>query len=234
MLAGDPSVAPVLSLAGRTLRPRPQPIPCRVGGFGGAGGLAAFLREQRVNLLVDGTHPFAARMSANAVAAAAASGVALLRIERPAWNPGPADRWEMVPRMQEAPAALGPAPRRVLLTVGQQELTPFRAAPWHNYLIRSIDPPAPDSLPRGARAIAAAGPFSEAEERSLMAAHRIEVLVTKNSGGTATSAKLAAARALGLPVVMVARPVLPGAETGPDEIAAQRWIAAHQVARRGA
>jgi precorrin-6A/cobalt-precorrin-6A reductase len=234
LLAGDPSVTPILSLAGRTLVPRPQPIACRIGGFGGAEGLAAFLRAGRMDLLVDATHPFAARISANAVAAAAALGVKLLRIERPPWTPRFGDRWQEVAHMADAVAALGPAPRRVFLTVGQQELAPFRAAPWHSYLIRSIDPPAWRSLPPDAHVILAARPFTQDAERALLEAHRTQVIVTKNSGGGATIAKLAAARALGLPVVMVARPVLPPTGTVPDETAARAWIAAHQSARRGA
>jgi precorrin-6A/cobalt-precorrin-6A reductase len=131
-----------------------------------------------------------------------------------------------VPDMPAAARALGTAPRRVLLTVGQKELAPFRAAPWHRYLIRSIDPPDPASLPPGAESITAGGPFGVEEERALLAAHGIETIVTKNSGGTATAAKLAAARERGTPVVMVERPAPPpGLEVVPDAAAAMRWLA---------
>lgn len=187
-------------------------------------GLAAYLRAERIGALVDATHPFAAIISRNAVGAAARAGVPLLRIERRAWTPARGDDWRMVPGMEAAAAALGREPRRVFLTIGQQELAPFRAASWHRYLIRSIDPPPPETLPPDAEVIAASGPFAEAEERALLEAQGIEVLVTKNAGGTATAAKLVAARALGLPVVMVARPVLPPAETAPDAEAAMQWI----------
>ncbi len=234
LLAGDPAVAPLLSLAGRTRSPRPQPVSCRIGGFGGPAGLADFLRAEGYDLLVDATHPFAARISANAVAAARVAAVPLLRIERPDWAPIPGDHWREVARMEDAPGALGPVRRCVFLTVGQQELAPFRAAPWHSYLIRSIDPPAPETLPPDARVLTSAGPFAEGGERGLLQAHGIEVLVTKNSGGFATAPKLRAARALGIAVVMVARPVLPAADTVPDADSARAWIASHQPARRGA
>ena len=134
--------------------------------------------------------------------------------------------------MDAAAAALGPQPRRVLLTVGQQELAPFLAAPWHHYLIRSVEPPAPTSLPPAARTLTARGPFTEADEHRLLAAEQISVVVTKNSGGTATAAKLAAARAMGVEVVMVARPPAPQG-TVPDTAAALAWL--HQLAtERGA
>lgn len=199
-------------------------MPVRIGGFGGVEGLAAWLRAEAVDAMIDATHPFAARMSEHAVRAAAATGTPLLRIERPAWVPVPGDDWRVVAGMGEAAAALGATPRRVLLTVGQQELAPFRAAPWHRYVIRSIDPPAPEALPPNAEVILEAGPFTEAGERALMRARGIGVLVTKNAGGGATGAKLAAARSLGLPVVMVARPVLPAAERVTDAAAAAAWV----------
>ncbi len=133
--------------------------------------------------------------------------------------------------MAAAAAALGPPPRRVLLTVGQQELTPFAAHPQHRYLVRSVEPPPPGLLP-DALAIAARGPFALADETALLQAHGIERLVTKNSGGSATAAKLAAARALGIPVVMVARPPAPDAAAVPDAVAALAWL--HELfAERG-
>lgn len=223
-LAGDRRFAPLLSLAGATRAPVAPPIPWRRGGFGGSDGLAAYLAGEGVEFLVDATHPFAARMSAHAADAAAQAGVPLLALRRPPWVAGPGDRWEEFATMAEAAAALGPLPRRVFLTIGQKELAPFRAAPQHHYLIRSVDPPAPDSLPPRAELITARGPFDEPAERALLKAAGIERLVTKNSGGTAVAAKLAAARALGLPVLMVRRPPVPAVETVATVEAALAWL----------
>ena len=205
-LAGDPRFAPVLSLAGATRTPLLPSIPVRIGGFGGADGLRRWLREAGTEALVDATHPFAQRISRNVVAAAAETGVPTLRIDRPAWHPVAGDRWTTVPDMEAAASAIGVPPRRVLLTIGRQELTPFVAHPQHRYLVRSVDPPPPDALPPNSVVLTARGPFTLPEERGLLLQHRIEVLVTKNSGGDATAAKLVAAREAGLPVVMVARP----------------------------
>jgi precorrin-6A/cobalt-precorrin-6A reductase len=225
----------MLSLAGRTRAPLLPDGPHRIGGFGGAAGLARFLKHDGFAVLVDATHPFAARISANALLAARAAGVALLAIRRPEWRPGAGDRWTEVADMAAAAAALGATPRRVFLTVGRQDLAPFAAAPWHHYLVRSVDPPDPAVLPPGAVAIAARGPFGIEEERRLLADHAIDLLVTKNSGAAATAAKLAAARALRLGVVMVARPALP--EGAPDAAvadvpAALAWLR-HHAALRG-
>ncbi len=230
-LAGDARYRPVLSLAGRTRAPVAPPIPWRSGGFGGAEGLAAHLRAQDVTALVDATHPFAAQISRNAAVAAAAAGVPHLAVLRPPWTPQDGDRWTSVPDMAAAAAALGAQPRRVLLTIGQQELAPFAAAPWHRYLIRSVDPPPPALLPPGARTLTARGPFQEEDEMRLLAEEDIQAIVTKNSGGAATAAKLAAARILGIEVVMVARPPAPPG-TVPDAAAALAWL--HQLAPRPA
>jgi len=222
-LAGDARFRPVLSLAGRTRAPVPPPVPWRSGGFGGVDGLAAYLMAHRVEALVDATHPFAARISRNAVLAAGVSGVPHLAVLRPAWAAAPGDDWTLVQDMNGAAAALGLRPRRVLLTVGQQELAPFAAAPSHRYLIRSVDPPPPALVPPGARVMTARGPFDWADEVRLLLAERTEVLVTKNSGGSATAAKLAVARALGLRVVMVQRPPAPPG-TVPDAASALAWL----------
>ncbi len=230
-VAHDHRFRAMLSLAGRTSSPAPQPIPIHIGGFGGIDGLVGFLRDQEIDALVDATHPFAAQMTSHALAAARATGTQLLAIHRPAWAPQQGDRWHPVPDMEHAAAALGTAARRVMLTVGQQDLAPFIAAPQHHYLIRSIDKP--DTLPPYASVITARGPFAERDERSLLETHRIETLVTKNAGGTATRAKLDAARTLGIEVVIVSRPPLPeGLDHVPDAPAAHRWLEA-QAALRG-
>ncbi len=223
-LAKDTRMQPVLSLAGRTRAPVLPAIPARRGGFGGVDGLAAYLREHGIGALVDATHPFAAQISRNAVAAAAMAGVPSLAVLRPAWAPCPGDRWTEVADMAAAARALGPEPLRVFLTVGQQELACFGLAPWHSYLVRSVEPPNPALLPAMCRVITARGPFREDEERHLLRHERIEALVTKNSGGAATAPKLAAARALGVRVVMVERPLPPSGETVPDAAGALAWL----------
>lgn len=223
-LADDPRFDAVLSLAGRTKAPRTPPISFRIGGFGGAEGLAKHLRRETIDALVDATHPFAAQMSRNAACAAHVAGVALLAVCRPAWQPVAGDHWVPVADMATAVAALGSAPRRVLLTIGQKELAPFQAAPQHDYVVRSVDAPARESLPPRAEVITARGPFGEADERRLLGEKKIEVIVTKNSGGTATEAKLAAARALGLPVIMVERPARPDVKTVATAEEALAWL----------
>jgi precorrin-6A/cobalt-precorrin-6A reductase len=228
LLAGDPRFAPVLSFAGRTLAPIAPPIPHRLGGFGGAAGLADYLRAERVAALVDATHPFATRISANAEAAATATGVPRLVLRRSGWTAIPGDNWRRVSTVTGAAEALGADPRRVFLTIGRQDLLPFLAAPQHSYLLRSVDPPDPALVPPKARVIAARGPFSEAAERVLMTEHATQILVTKNSGGD--DAKLRAARALELPVIMVDRPPMPLGETVANPQAALAWLLARHAA----
>jgi precorrin-6A/cobalt-precorrin-6A reductase len=224
-LAGRSDFSPLLSLAGRTSDPRPLPIPTRIGGFGGVEGLARFLREDRIEAVVDATHPFAAVMSHNAAGACAQTGVPLLALRRPPWTHQEGDRWIEVESMMGAVQALGEVPRRVFLTVGRLELRPFAAAPQHTYLVRTIEPIG-DALPvPGIIAIHDRAPFDEVAERALMERERVQVVVTKNSGGTATYPKIAAARALGLPVIIVTRPDKPGnvEEVATDE-AAFEWL----------
>ncbi|MXP64148.1 cobalt-precorrin-6A reductase [Roseomonas sp. M0104] len=224
-LAGHAQLDATLSLAGVTRAPRPQPLPTRIGGFGGVAGLVEYLRAERIGAVVDATHPFAARMTRHAAEAAARCGVPLLRVDRPAWAPQPGDDWAEFPDMAALMAALGEAPRRVLLTVGQKELAPFRAAPWHHYVIRSVDPPDPASLPPGAEVLTATGPFALEEERTLLRRHGVEVLVSKNSGGAAVAAKLVAARERGIPVRLLARPPAPeGLARVPDVAGALHWL----------
>jgi precorrin-6A/cobalt-precorrin-6A reductase len=224
-LAGDPRYAAQLSLAGRTEIPAPSPVPVRIGGFGGAEGLARFLAEQHIDLLVDATHPFAVQMKINAIEAARMANVPLLAVRRAAWIAQEGDNWIEVADMQNAALALGEAPKRVFLTVGRQELAPFRLVPQHDYLLRSVDAPPPEALPPRAEVIAARGPFSVDDELELLRTHRTDRLVTKNSGGEATAAKLEAARIMNLPVVMVRRPLLPLAPASVETVAeALHWV----------
>ena len=230
-LADKPDIAPILSLAGATTNPAQAPIPQRVGGFGGAEGLAAFLVRERIGAVVDATHPFASRMSANAVAACRATNTPLVVFTRPPWTREPGDRWIEVATIEEAVDALEPGPRTVFLTQGRLQLAAFARAPQHRYIVRAIDRPAEIGALSGSKLILARGPFSLAEEVALMRREGAEVLVTKNSGGHATYAKIEAARALGIEVVILRRPPAPEAETLHDLDAVVAWIAAHGQAR---
>ena len=208
-LAPRTDLAVTLSLAGRTAAPAPQPVPVRIGGFGGAAGLAAWLGAEAIDLLIDATHPYAARISANAAEAATLAQVPLLALDRPAWVAVDGDRWTEVADMPAAVSALGATSRRAFLALGRNELAPFAAAPQHFYLIRSVDPVEPPLAVPHAVYLTGRGPFEEADERELLAEHRIEVIVAKNSGGAATYGKIVAARSLGLTVIMLARPARP-------------------------
>lgn len=204
-LAARADLDVTLSLAGRTIDPAPQPVPVRTGGFGGAEGLADYLATNRVDLLIDATHPFARQISANAERAADHSETPLIRLERVGWHPVEGDRWTPVTTIKEAVAALGTEPRRVFLAIGRQEAHNFNAAPQHHYLVRSVDPVAPLLTAPSVEYLLARGPFSVEAEIALLRGHQIDVVVSKNSGGEATYAKIAAARALGLPVILVDR-----------------------------
>jgi precorrin-6A/cobalt-precorrin-6A reductase len=223
-LAERSDLAVTLSLAGRTAKPLPQPVPARVGGFGGAKGLADYLRAEKIDALIDATHPYAATISANAAEAARAAGVKLLALRRPAWTKVDGDSWIEVASIDEAVDALGQAPRRVFLALGRKELQPFTAAPQHVYLIRSVDPVDPPLSVPHAIYVAARGPFTEAEDRALLRRHRIDAVVAKNSGGTATYGKIAAARTLQLPVIMLARPTLPEVDSVATVDEALAWL----------
>ncbi len=206
LLAGRGEIWSILSFAGRTKTPVAPPIPFRVGGFGGVEGLASYLARNSIDILVDATHPYAEQMSANARRAAARAGVPLIVLSRPPWLAEEGDFWTRVGDMDEAVKALGPEPRRVFLTIGRLQLDAFAIAPQHFYLIRAIDGlDPPPGLPRH-RVILGRGPFEPEAEENLLRAEAIEVIVTKNSGGEATFAKILAARRLGLPVVIIERP----------------------------
>ena len=213
----------VFSYAGRTEAPVAQPIPVRVGGFGGVDGLVRYLTTERISHLVDATHPFAAQMSRNAVAASGVAGVPLIAFERPAWEAGPGDDWRAVQGIEGAVNALPDAPARVFLAIGRQHLIPFAARPQHFYLLRLVDAMDPLPLPH-AKAIIARGPFDEVGDRSLMQAHRITYLVAKNAGGRGARAKMDAARALGVPVILIDRPVLPDRQVAGSVEGVMDWL----------
>ena len=222
-LAEEPDVTVVSSLAGRVRNPRLPVGEVRVGGFGGVDGLADWLRDNDIDAVVDATHPFASRITGNAAAATRRVDVPLLVLRRPEWVAGPGDRWTTVASLRDAAAVL-PADARVLLTIGRQGVDAFADSPgW--FLIRAIDPPTVAVPPHG-EVLLARGPFTVDDEVALMRENRIDVVVTKNSGGALTSAKLDAARRLGLPVVMVARTAIPeGAASTADIDEATAWAA---------
>ncbi|HEY3643417.1 MAG TPA: cobalt-precorrin-6A reductase [Xanthobacteraceae bacterium] len=208
-LARRHDLAVTLSLAGRTANPVAQLVPVRSGGFGGAAGLAAYLATERIDALIDATHPYAAVIAANAARAACSASVPLLALRRPPWVAVAGDRWIEAADACAAVQALGEMPRRVFLALGRNDIAPFVEAPQHHYLVRSVDPVKPPLRVPHASYVTGRGPFTEADDYALLTAHRIEIVVAKNSGGDATYGKIAAARRLGLAVVMLRRPALP-------------------------
>ena len=195
-----------VSLAGRTTNPVRHATPVRTGGFGGSDGLAAHLTDAAIDLLIDATHPFAATISQNAAKAASDSAVHLLVLRRREWQPETGDIWTHHPDISGAIAALGSAPRRVFVTLGRQELSPLLSAPQHHYLVRSVDPIDPPLAIDNVTYVLDRGPFELKKEVALLKDHRIEAIVTKNSGGEASRAKLIAARQMSIPVYMIDRP----------------------------
>jgi precorrin-6A/cobalt-precorrin-6A reductase len=233
-LAGRSDLTVMLSLAGRTAHPAALPVPARSGGFGGVAGLVDYLKAERIDALIDATHPYAAVISANAAQAARITGVPLLALRRQSWAKVDGDRWTEVADMNEAVHALGDKPRRVFLALGRKEVAPFAQAPQHHYLVRSVDPIDPPLAVPHAEYIRARGPFGEDDERALLSDRGIDVIVSKNSGGSATYGKIAAARALGIAVIVLRRPTLPEVPAVETVDAALAWLdhaLAPQVAR---
>ncbi|MFF0610680.1 cobalt-precorrin-6A reductase [Nocardia tengchongensis] len=227
IVSGERGFEIVSSLAGRVRAPVLPVGEVRVGGFGGAEGLREWLAGNGIEAVVDATHPFAGGITANAAAAAAALGLPVLHVRRPGWLERDGDRWVRVPDLAlaaEAAAALG---KRVFLTIGRQGVAAFaNSEGW--FLIRAIDPPE-GAVPPQHELLLARGPFSVDEEIALLVERRIDVLVTKDSGGALTEAKLTAARELGLAVVMIDRPPLPaGAEQVETVAAAWDWLRARR------
>jgi precorrin-6A/cobalt-precorrin-6A reductase len=224
-LTGAPGVHLVSSLAGRVRDPRLPAGEVRVGGFGGAAGLAEWLRSERIGAVVDATHPFAGVITASAVEACATVGVPLLVLRRPGWRPGPGDDWRWVPSLPAAAALLPELGERVFLTTGRQGLAAFAGLDRLWFLARTVDPPDPP-LPARLELVLDRGPYTVDGELALLRAHRIDVLVTKDSGGDQTAAKLTAARQLGIPVVVVARTPAPAAPTVSTVDEAVAWVLA--------
>ena len=226
----DAGVDAVFSYAGRTDAPAQQPLPMRVGGFGGVQGLVDYLQREGMTHVIDATHPFAAQMSRNAYAACGALGLPLLSLQRAPWVAGEGDDWHHVGDIAQAVAALPSAPARVFLATGKQNLAPFAALPQHHFLLRLVDAPAAPPLPN-CSVVIAKGPFDVAGDTALLAQHCITHIIAKNAGGQGASAKLEAARALGLPVLMIARPDAPLRDTAETIKAMMDWLAHHNALR---
>jgi precorrin-6A/cobalt-precorrin-6A reductase len=230
-LAAVPGLRVISSLAGRVSNPSLPAGEVRVGGFGGADGLAAYARAEGVGAVVDATHPFAETISAHAVDACARAGLPLLRLARPAWSRRDGDEWHDASSLAEAAALLPKLGSRVFLTTGRQGLAAFAALDlW--FLIRCVDPP-DGPLPARSEVLLARGPYQRESERALMRGRGIDVLVTKNSGGPLTEGKLDAARDLGIPVVMVSRPAAAAAESATAVDDAVRWVESRMARSSG-
>jgi precorrin-6A/cobalt-precorrin-6A reductase len=219
-----PAVLVTSSLAGRVAAPRLPPGEVRVGGFGGTDGMTRWLREHTVDVLVDATHPFAETISRHAAEAAARADVPLLALRRPGWTPVRGDRWHMAASLPHAAELLPALGSRVFLTTGRSGLAAFAGLDDLWFLVRSVDPPL-GQVPRRIEVLLDRGPFTVEGEREVLREHRIGVVVTKDSGGAATAAKLVAAREAGLPVVVVRRPRgAEGVEVTEDVARAARWV----------
>jgi precorrin-6A/cobalt-precorrin-6A reductase len=212
----------VSTLAGRVREPRLPVGEVRVGGFGGPERMAEWLRAERVDILVDATHPFAARISQSAAVAARLAGVPVLLLRRPGWEPAEGDDWRWVSSLDEAADLLPQLGERMFLTTGRQGLAAFAdSALW--FLVRCVDPPEPP-VPQRMRLLLSRGPYTLGNELALMREHRVDVLVTKDSGGGHTEAKLKAARQLSLPVVIVRRPAVPDVPAVASVDQALSWL----------
>ncbi len=225
LLRDDPERRIVTSLAGRVARPRLPVGEVRVGGFGGADGLADWLRAHDVAAVVDATHPFARTIGRNAALAAPRAGVPLLRLARPGWTERPGDRWQRVPSLEAAAALVPRLGRRAFVTTGRQGLRAFTADTRTTFVVRTVDPPDPADLPSRHTLLLDRGPYTRVGEGALMDRFAIDVLVTKDSGGPLTAAKLDAARDRGVPVIVVDRPPrsvdVPAVESVSEAV---RWL----------
>ena len=223
----------VFSYAGRTETPVAQPLPTRVGGFGGAQGLRDYLQREAITHVIDATHPFAAQMSRHTVQACAQLALPLLALERPPWQAQAGDHWQHVPDLAAAVAALPASAARVFLAIGRQHVQPFLANVRHWYLLRLVDPGFVLPEPQGA-VVLDRGPFTLENDLALLRRHGITHVVAKNAGGLGAQAKLAAARQLGCPVILIERPQLPTRPTVGTVAQALQWLGlqpAHAVER---
>lgn len=204
-LAARDDLTVISSLAGRVSQPRLPAGIVRVGGFGGVTGLASYLVDENIRVVIDATHPFAAKISGNAESACKTSGVPLIALERPPWEPKKEDRWCTVPDVQAAATMVNHKRNRVFLSIGRQELGAFSDCEDAWFLVRAIDEPN-ERLPANSKLILKRGPFELNDELQMLRSESISLIVSKNSGGTATYPKIQAARALQVPIVMIDRP----------------------------
>ncbi|NJL53548.1 MAG: cobalt-precorrin-6A reductase [Hydrococcus sp. SU_1_0] len=219
-----PGIEIITSLAGRTRQPAKSVTVTRIGGFGGISGLVKYLQENAIALLIDATHPFADQISFNAAQAANYCHIPHVILVRPAWQPVKGDRWIEVSDLKAAAAILPGLAKRVFLTIGRQELSTFAYLENIWFLMRMIDPPEADMpIPKG-QLLLERGTFTLIQERELLKQYQIQTIVSKNSGGEATYAKIVAARELNLPVVMVKRPAMPESDRVNDVESALRWL----------
>ncbi|HLZ06007.1 MAG TPA: cobalt-precorrin-6A reductase [Bradyrhizobium sp.] len=214
----------IYSYAGRTQIPLGHSLPMRIGGFGGAAGLADFLLKERITHVIDATHPFAVEMSRHAVEACTLTGVPLVALERAPWTRMDGDNWIEVTDINAAVAVLPERRARVFLAIGRQHIAPFAAKPQHAYMLRFVDAPDRELPLPDAEIIVSRGPFTLQSDRELMRGRGIEWLVARNSGGYGARAKIDAARELGLPVIMIARPALPERKRVESVEAALAWL----------
>ncbi|MCP3381930.1 cobalt-precorrin-6A reductase [Bradyrhizobium sp. CCGUVB4N] len=213
----------VYSYGGRTRVPADQPLPTRIGGFGGVSGLVDYIRREAITHVIDATHPFAAEMSRNAVEACANTGTPLIALERAPWTSVPGDKWIETEDVNAAAATLPEAPAHVFLAIGRQHIAPFAAKTQHAYTLRFVDPPeAP--LPFTADVLVSRGPFTLDGELAMMRARGINWIVARNSGGDGARAKIDAARRLGLPVIMISRPTLPKRLRVESVVEVMQWL----------
>jgi precorrin-6A/cobalt-precorrin-6A reductase len=219
-----PQLEVISTLAGRTTSPAPVASMVRIGGFGGKAGLVEYLREMNIDLLIDATHPFAAQISENAAGAATEVGIPWLMLVRPCWEKSPEDDWIEVESISAAVAGIPARAERIFLTIGRQQLAPFASLTDRWFLMRSIDPPAPDILLPPGKLLLDRGPFSLTQERQLLQDYRIQSIVSKNSGGDATYAKVIAARELNITIVMIQRPMAPEGDKVADVSGAIEWL----------
>jgi precorrin-6A/cobalt-precorrin-6A reductase len=219
-----PGLEVITTLAGRTNHPKVVAGIVRIGGFGGEAGLVDYLQTEKIDLIVDATHPFAAQISWHVANAATKVGIPRLMLVRPAWTRLPEDNWIEVKSVEAAVAAIPASAERIFVTIGRQQLAPFASLTDRWCTIRSIDPPDPNILLPPGNLLLDRGPFRVEGERQLLREQQIQAIVSKNSGGDATYAKIIAARELGLPVVMVQRPISPEGEIVADMSGAMEWL----------
>jgi precorrin-6A/cobalt-precorrin-6A reductase len=223
-VANIQGIEAITSLAGRTLQPSLPLGDLRIGGFGGVTGLVNYLHQMKIDVLIDATHPFATQMASNAAEAAIAVNIPRLKLIRPAWKPVHGDRWIEVDNIKDAASVLEKQAKRVFLTVGRQEIAAFAHLEQIWFLMRMIDPPQANAIVPSGKVLCDRGPFNLDNEREILIRHQIDTIVSKNSGGDATYAKIIAARELKLPVVMVKRPPVPPGEQVTDIEAAVMWL----------